>query len=179
MGVVLCRMHLKNHILRSNVRLMWNTSSQILALHFKPIRVNNPIRRGHEHVSICWVESHGCSTIWLIPLKRCSGRGSGICVLLLLRWRLRRVKHSRVLRWRGYFVVRWRSFRINEIHSCYVMDASSPLIFSSGKLPDEVFLSMASHLSRCPSDNEIARDISPVPFAVLFQSHQKQSAGDD
>lgn len=175
MRVVLCRMQLENHILRSNiVRFMSNTSVQILTLQFYPIRVK---RRGHEHIPICLVESHGCSTstIWLIPLKRCSARGCGIWQLLVVMV----VKHCRVFRGRGSFIVWWRTFHVNEINSSNIMDACSPLIFPSRKLPDEVLLSMASHLSWCPSHNKIARDISPVSFAILFQSHQKQSAGDD
>lgn len=174
MGVVLCGVHLEKHILRPNIGVMRNTSWQTLALHFVPVRVDNPIGRGHEHISMRWVESHGCSAIWLTPLISCSRCGSRISLLLLLL-----VKHRTVLRGRGSFMVRWRHFRVNKIDSRNVMDASSPLILASWKLPDEVLLSMASHLSRCPSGDEIARDVSPVPFSILLQPHKEQSAAGD
>lgn len=52
MGVVLCGVHLEKHILRPNKGVMRNTSWQTLALHFVPVRVDNPIGRGHEHISM-------------------------------------------------------------------------------------------------------------------------------
>lgn len=54
------------------------------------------------------------------------------------------------------------------------MNASSSLVFPTRKLPNEVFLGMASHLSRCSSYHKITRNVSPIPFAVFFQAQEKQ-----
>lgn len=153
-------LHLKNHTLRSNVGFIKGSSMQILALHFKPIWVHS-IRRGHENISMCRIECHGCSTIWLTPLKSCSIHGSRIGLL----------GNPNGLIWRRRsFIFWWRCSSVGEIDCCYVMDAGSSLIFPSWKLPDKVLLSMTSHLSWRSGDNEIARDISPVPFAIFFKA---------
>lgn len=149
---------------------MERTSVQTLALHLKPIWVK-AIRGGDKHLFMCRIQSHGHSCIWLItPLEIHSWWGSTgnwlLLLLLLLVW-----EHHRMLWWSGSFAaIFWRSSGgFCEIHCCYVMDASPPLVFASWKLPDEVLLRVTCNLSWCSSDHKIAWNVSPITFAILLQ----------
>lgn len=161
------RMHLKTHTLRFTVRFMYTISPslQILAMHFKPIRIY-PIRR-NKHIPLCLIETHS-SIVRLVPLKRRS-----------YRIRLLRVRVSVTLvRRRGSLLV-WRmSLVLVEVYCSYIMYARSSLVFSTWKLPYEVLLSMASHLCGRSSDHEITRNVSPVSFSILFKPQKKQPANE-
>lgn len=149
--VMVSGLHPKTHVWRSNMRFM----------HMNPVRVY-PMR-GNEHVSMCLVEIQ--SFVWLIPLELCSGHGNRIPMLGHSSW---------MVWWRLSFIIWRRSLVLVQIDSCYIMNASSSLVFPTRKLPNEVLLGMASHLSRRSSYHKIARNVSPVPFAIFFQTQQKQ-----
>lgn len=156
-------LHLKCQILKSKVRFVNCISLQILSWHFNPIWVN-AIRRCHEHISLCWTKSSGGSIIWLMPLEIRPGQSITTIGLLL------RKPWSNLLWWRSSLSIWRRGSSLIEIDCCYVMNACPPLIFSPGKLPDKVFLSMTSYLSWCSTCNKISGNVSPISFAMLFQS---------
>lgn len=149
--VMVSGLHPKTDVWGSNMRFM----------HMYPVWVH-PMR-GNEHVSMCSAEIQ--SAVWLIPLELCSGHRNRIRMLGNRNWMVWRSRH---------FIIWRRSLVIVQIDGGYIMNASSSLVFPTRKLPNEVFLGMASHLSRRSSYHKITRNVSPIPFAVFFQAQEKQ-----
>lgn len=154
MGEAMASLQLKDHVLGSNEGLIDSTFLQVM---LRQPGVHPERGRRHENVPVRVVESDSCSTavvvlvvvVLMVPIEGVPvpGRGGG--------WIRLAGEHGCVLRRQRLLVVGGRASRVVEIDGGYVVDARSPLVFSTGELADEVLLSMTSYLSWSSSYHKI------------------------